>query len=287
MLIFLAYNYIPDNSSQLFNSCEHCTDQTYPERPYIQLHFANNLTLNVGKCKYIIIASKNNRSQINNLNLPPLYIAGSPLKRETELYNLGMLMDENLSWTKGMNKAISAAYGRLRVAYRAKNFLSRKSKVLVVEYYILSQLNYGNILIQNLTQVMLSKLQKLQNACTRFVFGLRKYDHISQHFKQLNVLNMENRRKMHSIVLMHKIMNKKAPRYLCSKICTRNTVHRHNTRGLNKLHIPNFKNTYGRDRFFRKVAQAYNEILDTDGFKQDMSINSLKRKLKAALIANQ
>jgi hypothetical protein len=248
---------------------------------------ANNLTLNVGKCKYILIASNNNILHLNAMNLPPISLAGEPLKRETELYDLGVLIDEKLSWKQHINKAISAAYGRLRTSYRAKNFLSYRSKALVVEYYILSQINYGNLLMQNITQELKSKLQKLQNACTRFVFGLRKFDHISQSFRRLNVLNMDNRRKLQSTVLMHKVMNKKAPSYLCSKIRLRNTFHSHNTRGTKKIHIPNYNNTYGRDRFFRKIPQAYNDILDLPGFKVDMSVMSFKRKLKAHLLSNQ
>ena len=248
---------------------------------------ANNLTLNIGKCKYIILGSQNNLKHIKTMNLPVVKIAENPLERKTELYNLGKLLDETLSWKPSVDKLVSDAYGRLRVAYQAKNFLNKKSKALVVEYYILSQFNYGNILMQNLTQILITKIQRLQNACTRFVFGLRKFDHISQHFRQLNVLNMANRNKLQSLVLMHKIMNKKAPRYLCSKIHLRNTIHTHNTRGLKKIHIPSFRNTYGRDRFLRKIAHSYNEFMDLDGFSQNLSVATFKRKLKAHLLSRQ
>ena len=124
-------------------------------------------------------------------------------------------------------------------------------------------------------------------SCTRFVFGLRKFDHISPSFRRLNVLNMDNRNKLQSGVLMHKVMKKKAPFYLCTKIRLRNTIHAHNTRGTNKIHIPSYNNTYGRDRFFRKIAQAYNDIINLPGFNVDMSVVSFKRKLKANLLTNQ
>ena len=115
---------------------------------------------------------------------------------------------------------------------------------MVVEYYVMSKLNYGNILMHNLTQERITKLQGLQNACTRFIFGLRKYDHISQKFRELRTLNVENRRIQQSIVMMHKVMTKKAPGYLCSKVHLRNTVHGHNTRSRLKIHIPTYKNIH-------------------------------------------
>jgi hypothetical protein len=248
---------------------------------------ANNLSLNVGKCKYITVGSRNNLDIISGMNLPAVQIAGKILEREHEVYNLGVLLDENLTWDSHYNTTISKAYGKLKTAYLAKNFLDRKSKIAVVEYYVLSQLNYCNIIMQNISQGVITKIQKLQNACTRFIFNLRKYDHISVHFRQLNVLNMENRRVLHSATLMHKITSNKAPSYLCSKICFRNALHLHNTRGNSKLHIARYRNVYGRDRFFRKVAQSYNRILDFDGFSLGMSVANFKNKLKLNLLANQ
>ena len=252
-----------------------------------EFSMANNLTLNVKKCKYIIIGSSKKIKEIKNINIPQIIIDNKPLKRETELYNLGVLFQENLSWEKHINKSISKAYGKLRTAYRAKNFLTKESKASVVEYYVLSQLNYCNILMQNITQKLRTKIQKLQNACTRFIFGLKKFDHISGHFRQLKVLNMSNRRTLHSATLMHKIMNKKAPSYLCSKIRFRNAFHGHNTRGNVKIHISNYSNSYGRDRFFRKIAQDYNNIMDKQGFNTNLSVDNFKKKLKADLLENQ
>ena len=248
---------------------------------------ANNLSLNVGKCKFMIIGSKNNLGLMSAMNLPAIHIAGTPLERVSEAYNLGVLADENLTWENHYNATISKAYGKLRTAYLAKNFLDRRSRIAVIEYYVLSQLNYCNILMQNISQGVIAKIQKLQNACTRFIFGLRKFDHISAHFRQLNVLNMENRRLLHSATLMHKITSNKAPVYLCSKICYRNALHLHNTRGNTKLHIARYNNVYGRDRFFRKVAQSYNRLLDLNDFKLGMSVANFKKKLKIHLLAGQ
>ena len=76
---------------------------------------------------------------------------------------------------------------------------------------------------------------------------------------------------------MHKITQNKAPVYLCNKICYRNAIHLHNTRGNTKLHIPRYNNVYGRDRFFRKVAHSYNRILDLNNIDTNLSINNLKK----------
>ena len=252
-----------------------------------QFSDANNLLLNIKKCKFIILGSAKNLVSLNNLNIPPIVLGNKSLKREVDVYDLGMLLDENLTWEKHIDYVISKAYGKLKTAYLAKNFLSKKSKIAVVEYYILSQLSYCNFLMQNLSHKLILKIQKLQNACTRFIFGLRKYDHISAHFNQLMSLNMQNRRILNSASLMHKIVNNKAPTYLCSKIRYRNSIHNHNTRGNCKIQISNYRNLYGKNRFFRIVAQKYNNFMDIEGINQDLSIGTFKKRLKQHLLSSQ
>ena len=248
---------------------------------------ANNLTLNVKKCKFIIIGSASKLKILKGMHLPPICINNKTLKRETEVENLGVLFDERMTWEKHINKTVAKAFGKLKCAYRAKNFLNKKSKATIVEYYVLSQLNYCSILFQNLTQKLQDKIQKLQNSCTRFIFGLKKYDHISEHFKQLKVLNMDNRRSLQALTLMHKIVSKKAPSYLCNKLVYRRGFHQHNTRGRSKIHVPRFNTNYGKNRFFRKIAIKYNNILDMDGFNKTLSSASFKKKVKEKLLLAQ
>ena len=98
---------------------------------------------------------------------------------------------------------------------------------------------------------------------------------------------MENRRTLHATTLMHKIIKRKAPVYLCSKIRYRHVFHRHNTRGKEKIHIPNYRNVYGRDRYFRKITNSYNNLMDIPGFTSNLTVNGFKSKLKKRLLDGQ
>ena len=86
---------------------------------------------------------------------------------------------------------------------------------------------------------------------------------------------------------MHTIMNKKTATYLCSKIHFRNAFDSHSITGNVKIHIPNYSNSYVRDRFFRKIAQEYNNIMDKAGFNKNLSVDNFKKKLKANLLEGQ
>ena len=139
----------------------------------------NCLKLNTDKSKFIIIGSRQYLKKLKNINMEPIKIENDVIEREYETKNLGITFDEELKWTRHVNLSIAKAYGKLKNAFRFKNFLNESSKLKLTETYILSQFNYGDIILQNLTDQLENKIQKLQNRCVRYTYGLRKYDHIS------------------------------------------------------------------------------------------------------------
>ena len=72
------------------------------------------------------------------------------IEREFAVKNLGIIFDELFTWSKHINLIVAKAYGKLRQAYRFKNFLTPEVKWNLCETYILSQFNYGNIILQGI-----------------------------------------------------------------------------------------------------------------------------------------
>ena len=122
----------------------------------------NCLKLNEGKSVYIIIGSYQNLDTLKNINFQDIKINDKKIKREKKVRNLGVIFDENLSWKAEIAKTISNGHGKLTQSYRHKNFLNKKSKVTVSQSYILSQFNYNSIILQNLTQQQITKIQKFK-----------------------------------------------------------------------------------------------------------------------------
>lgn len=58
-----------------------------------------------------------------------------------------------------------------------------------------------------MTSKLQRKLQVAQNACIRFIFDLRKYDHVSELFVSLHMISLVKRRLLHSLLLLYKILN--------------------------------------------------------------------------------
>ena len=80
---------------------------------------------------------------------------------------------------------------------------------------------------------------RAQNACVRFIFGLRKYDHISHRFLDLNWLRMDQRRLLYFSTFLVKILNDpESPDSIRERLLPRHGVHSVNVRNTDRLTLP-------------------------------------------------
>jgi len=64
---------------------------------------------------------------------------------------------------------------------------------LLISAFILSRLDYCNVLLSALPMSTIRPLQRVQNAAARFVLGLLPSDHVSAAFKKLHWLPVTHR----------------------------------------------------------------------------------------------
>ena len=242
----------------------------------------NCLKLNNGKSNYIIIGSRQNLIKLAEHPLPPVLIGENPIERKLHVKNLGVIFDDTLSWDKHINKCIGKAYGKFKQAFRFKKFLSEKAKLNISETYILSQFNYCDALFLNASKTLKNKIQKVQNSCLRFALDLRKYDHITIHMQKLNLLNMDKRRSLHSLTLMHKIVKQIAPSYLCKRIKRHVDIHNYQTRNRLGLAIVNIKTAKKSNSFFGSTQKLYNTVSNNANLSA-LSTNAFKTKCEKYL----
>ena len=246
----------------------------------------NCLKLNASKSKFIVIGSRPNLKKLKSANLDLIKLGNETIEREYTVKNLGITFDELLSWTKHVNLCVAKAYGKLRQVCRFKNFLTDKVKWNICETYILSNFNYGDIILQGLSNQLENKIQKIQNSCIRFSFGLRKYDHITNTRLSNNIISMHDRRLLHCLTLMFKIVRKMAPVYLCNRITYKHQFHNYNTRRKNDIQTSFARTRFKALSFFIEIANKFNELsqhIDVSG----ISVATFKMKCKKYLLNNE
>tara|TARA_B110000196_G_scaffold300609_1_gene294106 strand:- start:3 stop:1169 length:1167 start_codon:yes stop_codon:yes gene_type:complete len=248
---------------------------------------ANGLRLNYDKCKFMVIGTKQKITQFDKLPFSEIKIDNHVIDRGKNLKNLGVVFDENMTWIKHVNKTICKAYGSLRSLYRFKKFLTEDSKKSLCDSLVLSHFDYCDSLMLNMSNAVATKIQKVQNACVRFIFNLRKFDreHISPYLVKLGWLNMESRRNLHALTLMYKIDNDMAPSYISELVPRNNEFHNYNTRASS-----NFRNTrcnlsLRQNSFFGRIPSMFNNLPLT--LKGSETLLDFKSKCKARLFSMQ
>lgn len=150
---------------------------------------------------------------------------------------------------------------------------------------MLPLLNYCIVIyfpcLDKLTQI---RIQKIQNSCCRFVYGLKKYDHVSSKLNLLGWLKINNAFKYHLSVFVHNILLTNSPPYLRDKFSFRHNIYGNNLRYANKLSLPKYHSTIFRRSFVYNAVTVYNSLADNI---KSLPVKNFRKKVKLYLLSLQ
>lgn len=215
----------------------------------------HNLKLNVAKCKVMCFApsamSQFIKSQMD------LTIEGQAINICSEVRNLGLVFDENLRFQSHVSLLIRKCYFALKLLYNNFNIINFKIRKKLAETLVLSVLNYGLVVffpcLDSRTQ---NRIQMIQNSCCRFIYGLKKFYHVTNKINELKWLKMPNTYRFQLLSLVHRVLLTESPMYLKNKLLFRNSVHQLGLRFTSSsLDMPKFYTSL----FFRSFT--YNAVM--------------------------
>lgn len=243
----------------------------------------HNLHLNPLKCKLIIFGS---RRQLKNMSTDlNVTINNAPLTVVNSTKNLGIIFDNHLKYTSHVNFMLSKAYCALKLLYASRHILGQNLKKTLCETLVLSHFNYCDVVYGFcLDSTDKNRIQKVQNSCIRFIYNLRKYDHISHTFKDLVWLNMENRRRLHFLVFVKRIVDSSIPSYLFNRLVHRSFFHSRNTRTSHMYSIPSHTTEMYKSSFTYSSAYYFNKLPEE---LKTQSNFTFKKQLKATFLNEQ
>lgn len=229
--------------ADLFNVIEHCESHCYADDSQL-IHRFKKFESHVAQFQInsdlekLYLASQKHSLDINPLKSSVIYF-GTKAHDDVEIMcdkkiipavdgakNLGLYIDRDLKFSLHTSKLIQKAYASLKTLYANRDFFSYKLRIILCETLVLSHFNYCNFVYGPfLSQKDLSRIQKVQNACVRFIFGIRKYDHITESYKKLNWLYINNRMTFHFGNFIYNIKINHSPSYLADKLIPRRVMH--------------------------------------------------------------
>lgn len=182
------------------------------------IHWAKEVGISVNPTKTVamIFGTPKKVEQLKNLDYPSIIVDNIVVPFTSSARNLGIILSSDLTWNDHISKIISQVNGILQGLYRRSSCLPRSIKINLIKSLVFPCLDYACLTYDSLTKYLDSKLLKLQNRCTRFIFNLRKDTRITPFRRRLNWLTPCSRRKYFMGVLTYNIILHKRPLYLYS-----------------------------------------------------------------------
>ena len=201
------------------------------------------------------------------------------LKTKKHIKILGIYIDQNLNWTKQVNQVKRSAMNATRTVHKINHFLPLTLKKVLYNCIICPQFSYVDIIWDGCNQQQAQSLQRVQNFAAKSMTGKRKYDSASQALKQLNLLNLKQRREIHAATQMHKIINSQTPENLYAEYQQQlpNSHTRYAEQG-NYIIPTHSTSMYKRSTLYRSII-AYNSAPNKDTHDSKTFKNRLQQHM--------
>lgn len=172
----------------------------------------NKLYLNPKKSKCIIISNKPKLIRINS----PVLIGNQQIELVSSSKNLGITLNDTLTWNNHVAAATGKIFGMTRTLYVSQFYTPKHIRLLLAKTYLMPSLLYGCELFSSCDAKSLSRLNVAYNAILRYVFGLNRYESCAPFSKSLYGVSLENLLKIRTLIFLQNIIYSKEPPYLYS-----------------------------------------------------------------------
>ena len=239
---------------------------------------SNSLKLNDDKTELLVFHSRYTpRPCIDSIK-----IGNDDIQTSNSAKNVGVILDNTLSYEKQVTAICKSAYYHLHNIRRIRKYLNQETTKMIIHAFVTSKMDYCNSLLYGLPNSMIQRLQSIQNTAARLVTGTSKYSHITPILYHLHWLPVDMRIKFKILLFTFKALNNQAPLYITELLeeyaPTRSL--RSGSKHLLKCERSRLK-TYG-DRSFAVAAPSLWNTLPLH-IKVSESVDTFKHNLKTYL----
>ena len=157
-------------------------------------------------------------SENNIARVMPVVLDNNNIKFVKKVNNLGFIINDKFSWSDQINKSCSSIFSGLRSLWHVASILPTDTKLKLVQALLGHHITAGDVITGKLNSENTRSLQRAFNAMTRFVFNLRKYDHISHLSDKIFGLDMVDLLQFRRQVFLFNLIRNKEPDYLYEKL---------------------------------------------------------------------
>ena len=225
------------------------------------------LCLNQDKTKILVIAPPSIQPEIV---VRGVFIKNICIRFVRSAKNLGLILDEELSFECQINKVVKGCYGTIKDLSQIKGFLTEEQLKQLVASYIFSLMDYCNALYYGINANLTMKLQRVQNCAARLVSKARiPSGQTDKVLSDLHWLKAKFRSVYKILLITHNCLNQNAPKDVMAMLNFGESAR------TMKLQETSYKNKYGERAFSHVAPKLWNllpkdirVVNDTDKFKK-------------------
>lgn len=169
----------------------------------------NGLVLNTGKSHALAIGS------IDQFAVTQVAIGGIVIPYEAKVTSLGLVLNSKLDWRDHISSVSSKVFGGLRSLWPRASVTPRRIRCMLVKALLLPILTYGDaIFAHSLDSSSKQALYRVFNSCIRYVYGLNRYDSVSEFSQRLLGCDILDYISFRSCTFLFRLLTFRQPLYL-------------------------------------------------------------------------
>ena len=235
------------------------------------------VTFNPVKTKYMIFSKK-----LVKIAHPPLVLDNKQLAKVSNHSQLGIVLNEDMTWNNHIKKACEKAGKRIAAMIRISEKLDKNTKLNIYTSFIRPTLEYGSTIFDNASQEMTDLLESVQRRAALMITGAYKCTKHANLLEEIGLNPLKKRRTLFKLTLYYKIKNNLAPQYL-SDLCPPDVAERtdYNLRNANNTDTIASKKNYFLKSFLPSTIKLWNNL--PRDIRNSDSLDTFKHKLSAHL----
>lgn len=218
----------------------------------------NSLRLNPNKTKLMIIKSRYNNTDTKNHR--DIKIDDQIIEQVEEIKYLGVLIDENLEFSKHANYVTGKISKKVNVLRRVGRDLTVWARLAIYRTIILPHFIFCSTLLFLIKKGEIEIMQKKQNQAMRCILSCDRYTRISDMLQTTKWLSVNQTIVLNSMVFIYKMLNGMIPKHLIKGCRFVKDIHDYDTRSRDNFYIPRVSNTYSQNNLFFKGLRQYNSL---------------------------
>lgn len=224
----------------------------------------NRLKLNAGKTKAIVFSSGSWARE-----LPEIEFEGASVNYVDSVNNLGLTLESRMGWASHASKVSAKVFAGLRNMWPSARFIPVRTRELLVKSLLMPHMTYCCPVLGELSAGTRKIFEKCFNACTRFAYGIGRYDSISDHAHRLLGKDLFAYFDYLTSSFLHKVIVTQEPDYIFQNL-TFGSSNR-----LRNLILPRNDKNIVNDSFYVRGVSKYNSL--PASVKGKLSLTGFKR----------